>query len=328
MKNRLILQQYRNEEIMPSIALTRLIEKMKLENLTPEIEVKGIRLTQPDLNRPALQLTGYFEHFDATRLQVIGFVEYTYLEGLDDRRKREVYDELMEYEVPAIVFCRELIPDPICVSAAKAHRVPLLSTKKSTSAFMAETIRCLNVKLAPCISVHGVLVDVYGEGVLITGESGIGKSEAALELIKRGHRLVTDDVVELRKVSDDTLVGSAPDVTKHLIELRGIGIVDVKALFGASSVKDTQTIDLVIRLEEWDKDKEYDRLGLEENYTEYLGNKIVCHNIPIRPGRNLAIICESAAVNHRQKKMGYNAAQELYTRVQNSLARRRDEDGE
>ncbi len=313
---------------MPSIALTRLIEKMKLENLTPEIEVKGIRLTQPDLNRPALQLTGYFEHFDATRLQVIGFVEYTYLEGLDDRRKREVYDELMEYEVPAIVFCRELIPDPICVSAARAHRVPLLSTRKSTSAFMAETIRWLNVKLAPCISVHGVLVDVYGEGVLITGESGIGKSEAALELIKRGHRLVTDDVVELRKVSDDTLVGSAPDVTKHLIELRGIGIVDVKALFGASSVKDTQTIDLVIRLEEWDKDKEYDRLGLEENYTEYLGNKIVCHNIPIRPGRNLAIICESAAVNHRQKKMGYNAAQELYTRGQNSLARRRDEEDE
>ena len=180
--------------------------------------------------------------------------------------------------------------------------------------------------LAPCISVHGVLVDVYGEGVLITGESGIGKSEAALELIKRGHRLVTDDVVEIRKVSEETLVGTAPDITKHFIELRGIGIVDVKALFGASSVRETQNIDLVIRLEEWDKDREYDRLGLEEEYTEYLGNKVVCHNIPIRPGRNLAIICEAAAVNHRQKKMGYNAAQELYTRVQNSLARKRNED--
>ena len=171
-------------------------------------------------------------------------------------------------------------------------------------------------------------MDVFGEGVLITGESGIGKSEAALELIKRGHRLVTDDVVEIRMVSDETLVGSAPDITKHFIELRGIGIVDVKTLFGVSSVRDTQNIDLVIRLEEWDKDKEYDRLGLEEEYTEYLGNRVVCHNIPIRPGRNLAVICESAAINHRQKKMGYNAAQELYTRVQKSLAKRRDEEEE
>ena len=191
---------------------------------------------------------------------------------------------------------------------------------------MAEIIRWLNVKLAPCMSVHGVLVDVYGEGVLITGESGIGKSEAALELVKRGHRLVSDDVVEIRKVSDDTLIGTAPDITRHLIELRGIGIVDVKMLFGVSSVRETQSIDLVIRLEEWDKDKDYDRIGLEEEYTEYLGNKVVCHSIPIRPGRNLAIICESAAVNFRQKKMGYNAAQELYSRFQNSLKTREEEE--
>ncbi len=311
---------------MTSVSLTRIIEKMKLENLTPEIDVSSIRIAQSDVNRPALQMAGYFEHFDATRIQVIGFVEYTYMEHMDNSRRREIYEDLMSYDIPCIVFCRELMPDPLFLETAVAHRIPLLSTKKSTSAFMAEIIRWLNVKLAPCISVHGVLVDVYGEGVLITGESGIGKSEAALELIKRGHRLVTDDVVELRKVSDDTLIGSAPDITKHFIELRGIGIVDVKALFGASSVKDTQQIDLVIRLEDWDRDKEYDRLGLEENYTEYLGNKVVCHNIPIRPGRNLAIICESAAVNHRQKKMGYNAAQELYTRVQNSLARGRDGD--
>ena len=313
---------------MASVSLTRIIEKMKLENLTPEIDVTSIRITQPDINRPALQMAGYFEHFDAARLQIIGFVEYTYMESLSEERKREVYGELMAYDIPCIVFCREMKPDPIFLETALEHRVPLLSTKKTTSSFMAEIIRWLNVKLAPSISVHGVLVDVYGEGVLITGESGIGKSEAALELVKRGHRLVTDDVVELRKVSDDTLIGSAPDITKHFIELRGIGIVDVKALFGASSVKDTQQVDMVIRLEDWDKDKEYDRLGLEENYTEYLGNKIVCHNIPIRPGRNLAIICESAAANHRQKKMGYNAAQELYTRVQNSLARKREEDGE
>ena len=311
---------------MEYVALTRLIEKMKLDNLTPEVNVKGIRLTQPDINRPALQMTGFFEHFDATRLQVIGFVEYTYMETLSDERKKEIYEELMSYDIPAVVFCRELQPDALFKQIATEHKVPVLSTKKSTSGFMAEAIRWLNVKLAPCISVHGVLVDVYGEGVLITGESGIGKSEAALELIKRGHRLVTDDVVEIRKVSEETLVGTAPDITKHFIELRGIGIVDVKALFGASSVRETQNIDLVIRLEEWDKDREYDRLGLEEEYTEYLGNKVVCHNIPIRPGRNLAIICEAAAVNHRQKKMGYNAAQELYTRVQNCLARKRNED--
>ena len=273
-------------------------------------------------------MAGYFEHFDFSRLQLVGFVEYTYMEGLSEERKRKVYDELMTYDIPCVVFSRELKPDPIFLEIAHKHNRPVLSTSKKTSEFMAETIRWLNVKLAPCISVHGVLVDVYGEGVLITGESGIGKSEAALELVKRGHRLVTDDVVELRKVSDDTLVGSAPDITKHFIELRGIGIIDVKSLFGALSVKDTQSVDLVIKLEDWDKDKEYDRLGLEEEYTEYLGNKIVCHTLPIRPGRNLAIICETAAVNHRQKKMGYNAAQELYTRVQNSLARKRDEDDE
>ena len=311
---------------MASISLKKLIEKMKLENLTTEVDVNNKRLTQTDLNRPALQLTGFFEHFDAARLQVIGFVEYTYLEGLDEATKKKMYSQLLSYDIPAVVFSRDLKPDEVFMKEATDRNIPVLSTKQSTSEFMAETIRWLNVQLAPCISVHGVLVDVYGEGVLITGESGIGKSEAALELVKRGHRLVTDDVVEIRRVSEETLIGSAPDITKHFIELRGIGIIDIKALYGASSVKDTQSIDLVIRLEDWDKDKEYDRLGLEESYTEYLGNKVVCHNIPIRPGRNLAVICESAAVNHRQKKMGYNAAQELYARVQKSLTRKREDD--
>ena len=301
---------------------------MELENLTPEIDVKGIKITQPDTNRPALQLAGYFEHYEASRLQIIGFVEYTYMEGLTKERQEEIYEKLLSYPIPCIVFCRELYPDELFMKKAVEKGVPILMTKKATSAFTAEIVRWLNVKLAPCISVHGVLVDVYGEGVLITGESGIGKSEAALELIKRGHRLVTDDVVEIRKVSDETLIGTAPEVTKHFIEVRGVGIIDVKALFGASSVKDTQSIDLVIRLEDWDRDKEYDRFGLEDNYTEYLGNKVVCHNIPIRPGRNLAIICESAAVNHRQKKMGYNAAQALYERVQKSFTRRRGEDAD
>ena len=311
---------------MASVKMEKVVEKFKLENLTPDIDIKSIKISMPDVNRPALQMAGYFEHFDSSRLQVIGFVEYTYMEGISEEQKRVVYDKLMSYDIPCVVFCRELQPDPIFLEIAHKYNRPVFSTKKNTSVFMAEAIRWLNVKLAPCISVHGVLVDVYGEGVLITGESGIGKSEAALELVKRGHRLVTDDAVEIRKVSDETLVGSAPDVPKHLIELRGIGIVDVKALFGAASVKDTQSIDMVIRLEDWDKDKEYDRLGLEEEYTEYLGNKVVCYTLPIRPGRNLAVICETAAVNHRQKKMGYNAAQELYTRVQNSLARRREED--
>ena len=313
---------------MASVSMEHLIEKLELQNLIPEIDISDIKITQPDINRPALQLAGYFEHYEETRPQIIGFVEYSYMEQMEESKKREVYPRVLSEKTPCIVFCRGLKPDPIFIETAIKNNVPLLFTEMPTSAFMAEIIRWLNVKLAPCISVHGVLVDVYGEGVLITGESGIGKSEAALELIKRGHRLVSDDVVEIRKVSDDTLVGSAPDITRHFIELRGIGIIDVKSLFGVSSVMDTTNITLVIRLEDWDKEKKYDRLGLEENYTEYLGNKVVCHNIPIRPGRNLAVICESAAVNHRQKKMGYNAAQELYQRVQNSLTRKRDDDEE
>ncbi len=311
---------------MSSVSIERLIEKLELQNLTPEVDISSAKITQPDINRPALQLAGYFEHYDEMRPQIIGFVEHSYMQQMSDEKKREVYPRVLTEQIPCIVFCRDLKPDDIFIEVAKKNNVPVLSTDMPTSAFMAEIIRWLNVKLAPCISVHGVLVDVYGEGVLITGESGIGKSEAALELIKRGHRLVSDDVVEIRKVSDDTLVGTAPDITRHFIELRGIGIIDVKSLFGVSSVMDTTNITLVIRLEDWDKEKKYDRLGLEESYTEYLGNKVVCHNIPIRPGRNLAVICESAAVNHRQKKMGYNAAQELYQRVQNSLNKGREEE--
>ena len=311
---------------MASIGLSKVVDKMKLENLTPDIDIKHIKVMQPDINRPALQLAGYMEHYETTRLQILGFVEYSYMMQMTEDRKKEIYPSLIHDDCPGFIFCRNLEPDELFLEEAEKKGVPVFKTQKATSSFKAEIIRWLNVKLAPCISVHGVLVDVYGEGVLITGESGIGKSEAALELIKRGHRLVTDDVVELRKVSEETLIGTAPDITKHFIELRGIGIIDVKTLFGVACVRDTQNIDLVIRLEEWDKDKEYDRLGLQEEYTEYLGNKIVCHSIPIRPGRNLSIICEAAAVNHRQKKMGYNAAQELYNRVQRNLAQKREEE--
>ncbi len=306
---------------MQAVSLSKIIEKMELVNLTPEIDVESIKVEQTDINRPALQLTGFFDHFPTDRVQVIGYVEYTYLKGMEEERKKYIYGEILSKKVPCIIFCRDLQPDDILLELANKHEVPILVTGTTTSAFMAEIIRWLNVELAPCISIHGVLVDVYGEGVLIMGESGIGKSEAALELIKRGHRLVTDDVVEIRKVSDETLIGTAPDITRHFIELRGIGIIDVKTLFGVESVKETQGIDMVIKLEDWNKDREYDRLGLEEQYTEFLGNKVVCHSIPIRPGRNLAIIVESAAVNHRQKKMGYNAAQELYRRVQANLGK-------
>jgi HPr kinase/phosphorylase len=305
------------------VKLSEIVEKMDLKNLTPDVELIGREVNVPDINRPALQLTGFFDHFDSDRVQMIGYVEYAYLETLSEERKHQIYDELLSHQVPCIVFSRDMEPDPELLIKAVEHQVPIFTTSKSTSSFMGEIIRWLNVKLAPCISIHGVLVDVYGVGVLIMGESGIGKSEAALELIKRGHRLVTDDVVEIRKVSDDTLVGAAPDITRHFIELRGIGIVDVKSMFGVQSVRETQNIDLVITLEDWNRDKEYDRLGLEENYTEFLGNRVVCHSIPIRPGRNLAIIVESAAVNHRQKQMGYNAAQELYKRVQENLAKNR-----
>ena len=310
---------------MSSVTLLKLVEKLKLKNETPEIDMSEIKISLPDINRPALQLTGYFDHFDSERVQVIGYVEYTYLQHLSREKKIPVYEQLMSSKIPCLIYTTKTKPDEDMLKMANQYNIPILTSHQTTSAFMAETIRWLNVELAPCISIHGVLVDVYGEGVLIMGESGIGKSEAALELIKRGHRLVTDDVVEIRRVSDVTLIGTAPDITRHFIELRGIGIIDVKTLFGVESVKNTQSIDLVIKLEEWDREKEYDRLGLEEEYTEFLGNKVVCHSLPIRPGRNLAVIVESAAVNHRQKKMGYNAAQELYNRVQSSLARKRED---
>lgn len=310
---------------MYGVTITDIMEKMDFKNLTPELDTDKIVITHPEVNRPALQLTGFYDHFDNERVQIMGNVERAYLEGLSAEKRMEMYDKLISSKIPCIVFCYEAMPEEDVLALCVHYGVPCLLSKKTTSDVMAELIRWLKAKLAPCISIHGVLVDVFGEGVLLTGESGVGKSEAALELVKRGHRLVSDDVVEIRKVSDETLVGSAPEITKYFIELRGIGIIDVKALFGVESVIDTQSIDMVIQLEEWDKNKEYDRLGMEEQYIEYLGNKVVCHKIPVRPGRNLAIIVESAAVNYRQKKMGYNAAHELYRRVQDNMARKNAE---
>lgn len=303
-----------------NVTIKELINELNLKNYTPEIDAESIIIKHPEINRPALQLAGFFDHFDSERVQVLGNVENAYIETIDEETKKKTYDKLLSYKVPCVLYARGIKPDEDMLSYCLHYGVPCLGTERSTTYLTAELIRWLNVKLAPVISIHGVLVDVYGEGVLITGDSGIGKSEAALELVKRGHRLVSDDVVEIRKVSQQTLVGTAPDITKHFIELRGIGIIDVKALFGVLSVKDTQSIDLVIQLEDWVQNKDYDRLGLEDNYIEYLGNKVVCHVLPVRPGRNLAIIVETAAVNHRQKMMGYNAAQELYNRVQANIA--------
>ena len=308
---------------MYGVTITEPIKKMTMKNVLPEIDTDKVVLSHPDVNRPALQLTGFFDHFDRERVQIIGYVEQAYINTPPREVRVERYDKLLSSEIPCVVYSRGQEPDEDMQDLCLHYQVPLMVSDKSTSDLMAEVIRWPKVKLAPCISIHGVLVDVFGEGVLIMGESGIGKSEAALELIKRGHRLVTDDVVEIRKVSDETLVGTAPDITKHFIELRGIGIIDVKTLFGVESVKDTQNINLVIKLEEWDKDKEYDRLGLEDQYTELLGNQVVCHCIPVRPGRNLAVIVETASINHRQKMMGYNAAKELYRRVQENLTKGR-----
>ncbi len=304
---------------MDGVSVSRLIEKMGFKNVTEGINTDELFIETPDINRPALQLAGFYTHFDNERVQIIGNVEHTYIEMMDEDVRYKSFERFVSSKSPCIVFSRNYEPCEEFVELATKYNVPLLVSSQSTSDIMAEVIRWLKVELAPMISIHGVLVDVYGEGVLIMGESGIGKSESALELIKRGHRLVSDDVVEIKKVSDETLVGSAPDITRHFIELRGIGIIDVKTLFGVESVKNTQAIDMVIKLEEWDRNRQYDRMGLDDNYIEFLGNKIVCHNIPIRPGRNLAIIVESAAVNYRQKKMGYNAAQAFYDRIQANL---------
>lgn len=312
---------------MKGVNVSKIIENMKLKSFN-EVDLKKKKITISDVNRPALQLTGYFEHFTGKRVQLIGAVEYTYLEHTELEEKRRIYNEFFSYDLPCVIFCRNFQPDEELLKIATENGVPVLGTESATSSFMAELIYNLNEELAPSISIHGVLVDVYGEGILIMGESGIGKSEAALELIHRGHRLVTDDVVQIRRINEHTLVGTSPDITKHFIELRGIGIVDVKNLFGVECVKEKQTIDLVIKLEDWRKENTYDRLGLEEEYTEFLGNKVVCHTLPIRPGRNLAIICETAAVNHRQKKMGYNAAKELYRRVQENMQKRSEEEDE
>ncbi len=309
------------------VKLQKIVDKFRLRCLTRDVNIDHIYIHQSDINRPALQFAGYFEQFDYNRIQLVGKVEYNYLKTHDEAYIREMTTRIFKAGIPCMIFTRGQVPNDLFIEMGNEYGVPVYSTPDSTSSLLSEMNRFLKTELAPRVTIHGVLVDVFGEGVLITGESGIGKSEAALELVKRGHRLVADDVVEIRRTNDDVLVGRAPDVTRYFIELRGIGIINVKTLFGVQSVLDSQNISFMIKLEEWNKDREYDRLGLEEKFEEILGKEVVCHSIPIRPGRNLAIIVETAAANFRQKRMGYNAAQELYDRVSRQMENREpDED--
>lgn len=304
---------------MITVSLDKIIKDHELVQVNECVPTDSINIQVSDINRPALQLTGYFEFFNFERIQLIGMVEYTYLGTMSSAERTNIFKKMCSYDIPCIIVCRGFDIYSEMLTACNERMIPILKTDEITSDFLGELTRWLKVELAPTTTRHGVLVDIYGEGVLIMGESGIGKSETALELIKRGHRLVADDAVEIRKVSKRTLIGESPEVIRFFIELRGIGIIDVKQMFGVESVKETQNIDLVIELEFWDRNKEYDRLGLVENYIEILGNQVICHNIPIRPGRNLALICETAAINHRQKKMGYNAAQKLNDRIMKNI---------
>ena len=304
-----------------SISLKDVIAQFNLTNKTPDVDISQKNLTQVNINRPALQLAGFFDYFDADRLQIIGMVEHTYLQKLDTQYRKENLRRIFQYPIPAIVVSRKLGIFPEMLEYANGYNVPILTTGASTTDFIAEVISWMKVELAPRITMHGCLLDIYGVGTLIIGESGVGKSETALELIKRGHRFIADDAVEVRRVSQETLVGSCPINIRYFLELRGIGIIDIMKMFGVQSIKPTQAIDLIINLELWDQTRIYDRLGQVEEYTEILGNNVSSHSIPIRPGRSLAIICESAAINHRQKKMGYNAADALTERVMQNLER-------
>ena len=303
---------------MEKVTLKDFIKRWDLEYLTPGLDPLEFEITVPEVNRPALQLAGFYEYFDHTRVQIMGNGEYYYLAQFTEQAVLERYEGLFRAakgNMPVIVFCRGLRPaDEVC-RLAEQYRIPLVMTGRKTGEFSSELILWLKKRLAPTIRTHGVLVDVFGIGVMITGDSGIGKSEAALELVKRGHRLVADDAVDIRKISDERLVGSSPAMIKDLLELRGIGIIDVKMMYGIGAVSDSADIDLVIHLEEWDKSKEYERFGSATKTIEFLGNRVERYDMPLRPGRNLAIIVETAAMNHRMMKMGYDAGGDLIDRI-------------
>lgn len=291
--------------------LGEVIDEFSLTPLYLPENGREIKITRPEINRPGLQLAGYFEFFESGRIQLIGRLERAFVESFPPEERLRLLDNYFSKKPVCVVFSHNDRVVDGTEAIAEKYGVPLLITQEKTTALVANLISSLNVKLAPMISRHGVFVEVYGEGILIVGDSGIGKSEAAIELVKRGHRLVADDAVEIRKVSEKTLVGSSPELIRHYIELRGIGIVDVRRIFGMGAVKNTEKIDLVINLEQWDKDKFYDRFGLETEYMDFMGIKVPSITVPVKPGRNLAVIIEIAAMNHRQKKMGYDTAVEF-----------------
>ncbi len=300
-----------------TVSLNKIIKEFKLDSVY--LPAEEILIGSADVNRPGLQIVGFWEYFDSSRIQVLGKVENSYLEAMTSEERYKNLDKFFSYHIPAAIMARNAPVIPEMLELAKKHHIPILRTPASTSSFMSALIAYLNVELAPRITRHGVLVEVYGEGILILGESGVGKSESAVELMKRGHRLVADDAVEIKKVSSKSLVGSSPEIIRHFIELRGIGIIDVKKIFGMGAVKDTEKIDMVIHLENWQKGKQYDRLGLVDEYTNILGLDVPSLTIPVRPGRNLAIIFEVAAMNNRQRRMGYNAAEELNKRLMEQM---------
>ncbi len=294
-----------------TVKLSKIVQEHALTPVHLSRDYETAVLTTADVNRPALQLTGFYNYFDPKRLQIIGHVEATYLDTLSEEQRREAYDRFMAYDIAALVVCHGVKPSAACKEMAERYDRNLFTTEQDTSEFQADVIRSLHNYLAPRTTIHGVLVEVYGEGVLLMGESGIGKSETALELVKRGHRLVADDAVEVKQIGKDALVGTAPEMIRYYMELRGIGVVNVRHIYGVGAVKPETGIDVVVRMEAWQKGKAYDRLGLTSETEEILGVKVPLVTIPVTPGRNLAVILELAAMNNRQKKMGYNAAEAL-----------------
>ena len=305
---------------MYSVPLTTVVREFGLEVVYAATDYERIQLTVEDVSRPGLQLAGYFDHFEPMRLQVVGNVEVSYLQKLSPAERVMTFDRLLSYKVPALLIARNLPPDPVCLEMAKKHNVTLLRSQEPTSTVISAIISYLKTALAPRITRHGVLMEVYGEGLLLLGESGMGKSEAAVELLKRGHRMIADDAVEIRKVSSNTLVGTAPDLIRNYVELRGIGIVNVAKLFGMGAVKAENEINLVVNIVPWNNNEVYDRLGLDDQFMEILDVKIPMNTIPITPGRNLAVILEVAAMNNRQRKMGYNPAQEFTEQIDRHFA--------